>query len=312
MCRAVLFKEGRTIQHSHLGQVLTALWVRTLISYPAWNAVTLKLRHVKGTDWACSHLAEALCPPLCLPAISSKIIRFPATETSSTLWWQEPFRFHVNNLTDNLPKPRRHHPGKDTAWAIIIDQDERIMDLVSGIPAWGVGTRRSLRSFPIQAILGPSSQIFFTTEALVPLPSENWVLLTQLLLWVQLLVLLPSAAQCKRRIQRRRSQPNPLTLPDCSVHLRGVQELLAFVSVGDLPLPCLAFRQPLEFKFQGTPSDDTCSSSKGRGWAWDTALKCVLHTGVPNVSHKNVEMLQETLPEGTCPPPSSEQDCHQC
>lgn len=156
MCRAVLLKEGRTIQLSHLGQVLSALWVRTLISYPAWNAVTVRLRQVKGTDWACSHLAEVLCPTLCLLAIPSKI-RFPATETSSTLWWQEPFRFHVYNLTDNLPKPGRHHPGKDTAWAIIVDQDERIMDLVSGIPAQGVGTRRPLKSFPIQAILGPSS-----------------------------------------------------------------------------------------------------------------------------------------------------------
>lgn len=96
------------------------------------------------------------------------------------------------------------------------------------------------------------------------------------------------AAHSKRRMQRRWSQPNPLTLPYCSVHLRGVLELQGHIFVRDLPLPCLPLRQPLQFKLQGTPSDNTCSSSKGRGCAWNNMLPwavwctqgCLFHTKI--------------------------------
>lgn len=56
-----------------------------------------------------------------------------------------------------------------------------------------------------------------------------------------------------------------LTFSYCFLHFRGILEFYADVTVRDFPFPCLVSRYSFQFKFQGTSSNDTCSSSKDRG-----------------------------------------------
>lgn len=55
-----------------------------------------------------------------------------------------------------------------------------------------------------------------------------------------------------------------LTFSYCFLHLRGILEVSADVLVRNFPFPCQVSRYSFQFKFQGTSSNNTCSSPKDR------------------------------------------------
>lgn len=87
----MLVKEIRTIQLSHLGQVLTALWVRKMFPYTAWNTIKVKLWHGKHDDWGCSHtswqnLSTPSTPPSCSFLQNHKISSHRHLKHSLSFW----------------------------------------------------------------------------------------------------------------------------------------------------------------------------------------------------------------------------------
>lgn len=107
-------------------------------------------------------------------------------------------------------------------------------------------------------------------------------MLPHLLPWIQLLVLLMATITVlvrgvllilrkvekdSQEIEQDKPQGNVLllTFSYCFFHLRGILELFADVAETNFPFPCLGGRYSFQFKFQGTSSNNTCSSSKDRG-----------------------------------------------